>query len=126
MYDGFYFDSFFDLPWQALPQNCEYYFNVMFIAVALPPGELAKISGVEGLWEITDISKIKEPRPMCVYYYEDDSAHTWDIDVTPHTVVEINTKTNEMAWYDMLDFETESPWAIDPIEEDFDYDEDYE
>lgn len=123
MYDGFYFDSFFDLPESALPRNCEYYFNVLFIGVKLPEGELEKITGMEGLDEFSDISRIKDPRPICVYYYEDKDTHTWNIEATPHAVVEFNTKTNEVSWYDMLDFDTESPWAIDPVKEDFDYDE---
>ena len=123
MYDGFYFDSFFDIPESALPRNCEYYFNVLFIEVELPEGELEKITGMEGLDEFSDISRIKDPRPICVYYYEDKDAHTWNIEATPHTVVEFNTKTKEVSWYDMLDFNTESPWAIDPVEEDFDYDD---
>jgi len=124
MYDDFYFDNFFDLPEKALPQNCEYYFNVLMIEVEVPTGELAKVANCPGLWEFTDMSRIKNPRPICIYYYESDDAHTWNIDTTPHTVVEFNTKTREMSWYDMLEFETESPWAIDPIEEDFDYDDD--
>lgn len=123
MYNGFCFDSFFELPEQALPRNCEYYFNVLFISVGLPVGELERITGVEGLWEINDLSRIKDPRPICTYFYESEDAHTWNIEATPHTVVEVNTKSNEVCWYDMLDFETKSPWAIDPIEEDFNYDD---
>lgn len=117
MYDGFNFDSFFDLPDKALPPNCEYYFNVLFIAIEVPEGSL------NGIIEFNDMSHIKDSRPVCLYFYEGETK-TWNIEATPHTVVEFNTKTREVCWYDMLDFETKSPWKIDPIEEDFDYDDD--
>lgn len=126
MYDGFYYDNFFDLPEQALPRNCEYYFNILYISVEVPEGELEKITGMKGLWELNDISRIKDPRPICVSYYETEGVHTWNIEAFPHTVVELNTKTNEVSWYEMLDFETKTPWEIDPIEEDFDYEDDDE
>lgn len=123
MCDGFYFDSFFDLPERALPQNCEYYFNVLMIEVEVPIGALEKITGTKGMWEFTDLSRITDPRPICMYFYETDNVNTWNIYATPHVVVEFNTKTHEMSWYDMLNFKTETLWAIDPIEEDFDYDD---
>ena len=126
MYNGFLFDSFFDLPEQALPRDCEYYFNVLHITVAVPTGELQKITGVSGIWEFSDISRVKDPRPICMYFYEDENVKTWDIAATPHTVVEHNIKINEVCWYDMLDFETKEPWKIDPIEEDFNYEDDDE
>jgi len=117
MYDGFYFDSFYDLPPKALPKDCEYYFNVLYLAVSVPPGTFGST------WEFTDISRIKDPRPICVYYYEDPDVDDWEIEANPHAVVEINTKTREVVWYDMIDFETEKPWLIEPIGEDFDYEE---
>lgn len=120
MYDGFLFDSFFELPDHALPQNCEYYFNILTIEVAVPIGTLQKICNAT---DLEDISRIKDSRPIFMYIYEDEECDDWEYEATPHTVVEVNTKTNEISWYDMLDFETERPWAIEPIEEDFDYDE---
>ena len=119
MYDGFYFDSFFDIPNQALPQNCEYYFNILVISIAVPVGTL------EGVESIDDLSRIKNARPLYLSIYESEECKKdWEISVYPHSVVEVNTKTNEVSWYDMIDFETERPWAIEPIEEDFDYEED--
>lgn len=56
--------------------------------------------------------------------YEDEERDMWELESMPHTVIEVNTKTNEISWYYMIDFETERPWAIEPIEEDFNYDDD--
>lgn len=123
MSNWFFFDTFFDLSPNSLPRDCEYYFNVLTIEVAVPIGTLSH--KLNGLASLDDVSLIKDARPRYMYIYErDDVEGEWEIECTPHTVVEINTKTNEVSWYDMLDFETESPWMIDPIDEDFDYDED--
>lgn len=111
------------MPEQALPQNCEYYFNILTITVAVPVGTLQKTCGTT---EFHDLSRLKDARPIYLYMYEDEDEECdmWETDAIPHTVVEVNTKTNEISWYGMIDFETERPWAIEPIEEDFDYDDD--
>lgn len=109
---------FFDLDPQSLPRDCEYYFNILVITVAVPVGSLP-----EAIWEASDISRLKDARPIYLYVYEDEETTEEQIDAYPHCVVEVNTKTDEISWYEMIDFETERPWDIEPIEEDFDYEE---
>lgn len=125
MYDGFYFDNFFDLPEQALPQDCEYYFNVTVFEVAGPIGWLAERLGIKETQLVDDISHVKDPRPIYICFYEEEGLDKIEIEAFSHTVIEVNMHTREVCWYDMLDFETERPWAIEPIEEDF-YDEEDE
>ena len=123
MWDGFYFDGFFDLPESALPKHCKYYFNILTITVGVPVGTLKTLTGMD-IREYDDISKVTDPRPIYLYIYEKEELEDWEIEANSHTVIEVNTKTNEISWYDLIDFETKRPWAIEPIEEDFDYDDD--
>lgn len=122
MYDGFSFDTFFDLPDSSLPRHCEYYFNVLVINAAVPQGTLRELTG-ENIDNYEDISRIKDARPIYLYVYEDEDITEPEVEYNPHSVVEVNTKTFEVSWYDMIDFETERPWAIEPVEENFDYDD---
>lgn len=112
--------QFFDIPQEYLPANCDYYFNVLMIELAVPIGALEKTFGIT---EYEDRLCLTSPRPRYLYVYEDETVNDEDgeLEVYPHVVVEINRDTNEFSWYDMLDFQTERPWAIDPIDEDFDY-----
>ena len=66
--DEFYF-SFFDIPEKALPQNCEYYFNILTITVGVPVGTLQKTYGTT---EFHDLSRLKDARPIYLYMYEDE------------------------------------------------------
>lgn len=113
--------NFFDIPYEYLPQNCDYYFNVLMMELAVPVGALQKQFGIT---EYEDRQYLTSARPRYLYIYEDEDVvdEEGELEIVPHTVVEINRDTNEFSWYEMLGYETEYPWSFDPIDEDFGHD----
>ena len=112
--------NFFDISPAALPQDTEYYFNVLVIICHVGPKTLQ-----EGLTRVEDISKIKDPRPVCCIWFEDEDIPEGGvgIELFDHAVVEVNNKTGEVCWYEMLDFDCKHLFSIEPILEDYDGDE---
>ena len=118
-----YFNYFFNLPMEALPRDTEYYFNVLIFICCVKAETF-----INNLTRVEDISRVKEPRPICVLWCVDDEVpeNTVTVEYFDHAVVEVNTKTNEVCWYDMLDFDCERLFAIEPILEDFNEEDEYE
>lgn len=89
-----YYD-FFDIPLNALPQNCDYYFNVFVITVGIPVGLFNTI------YEVYDISKITAARPIMIEFFEDEEIDDdlCHYEFFPNSVVEVNRKTREVSWY---------------------------
>lgn len=110
---------FFDINPNHLPHDGQYYFNVLVITIALnletwqEAIEDISIEGLESIW-YTD--QLTSPRPTAIHvYYEEelDGEEGCDFEITAyeHKVVEISS--NGIAWYDMIDWDTDDPWDFD-------------
>lgn len=121
--------NFFDIKLESLPHDGQYYFNILVITIALNSDnwrdfvEETQMKDLTCVWYLDELTN-PEPRAICVYLEdelnEDDEEEErvlFSMEFYPHKVVEISSQG--VAWYDMLDFETEDFWSINnEIEED--------
>lgn len=87
---------FFD----TLPKRAQYYFNILIISIAVQLDILGHKNTVD-LWD-------NNARPTALHIYLDR-----DSDYIPHQVLEI-TPNNKISFYDMIDYDTDDPWGLEP------------
>lgn len=107
---------FFDESEYDLPKDAQYYFNILVICVAVSPRYAQNIFDKD-IIDIWDIQQITNPRPNVVHVFVDkhiDEDIDFLIECFPHSVVEIDQQ--KIGFYDMIDFDTNDPWRIDPYE----------
>lgn len=110
--------NFFEEDPMSLPQDGQYYFNILVKTIAINPQQAEQYLG-KGIDEIVYIDQITGPRPYIFYCYIDDELDKdieYEIEYIPHCVVEVSESLG-VSWWEMLDFDTEDPWRIDLDEE---------
>ena len=106
--------SFFDEEYMALPNDGQYYFNVLVFCIGIHPRKADEYLGV-GVDEITYIDEINDARPRAFFFFVDDTLPDdtpFQVEKYPHSVVEVSDQLG-VSWYDMLDFEPDDPWRIE-------------
>lgn len=131
--------NFFDIKPESLPQDGQYYFNILVITIALNSEnweafvEDSSIEDLTCVWYLDELTA-PEPKAICVYLEDelDQDIEESDIEqvifsmeIYPHKVIEISKYG--IAWYDMIDFNTGDFWSINgEIEEDEEDDSNYQ
>lgn len=113
--------QFYDEHPMHLPNDGEYYFNILVICIAISEDYADEIlpEGVEDIWYCDHLT---DPRPYAIHFYredpdemydeEEDDCNDYEISYYPHCVVELSP-TLGVTWFEMLDFDTEDLWRID-------------
>lgn len=105
---------FFDEDPMSLPNDAQYYFNICVTTIAIHPQCAEQYLGAN-VEEAIYTEQITSPRPRVYYFYIDDELDEdmeYEIENFPHCVVEIS-KTLGVAWWEMIDFDTNDLWRID-------------
>ena len=109
---------------KLFPKGAQFFFNVL-IALITVPSKATDIlpSGIEEYWYIEAIT---QPKPYAYVFMRDpsiiDPNVEFEWELIPHCVVQINPN-QQVRWYELVDYETEDPWDLTPIYEDFDYED---
>lgn len=109
---------FFDTPGHYLSNNAQYYFNILVICIAVSPTHAQYIldKNISDIWYMQQIT---DSRPKVIHIFVDemmDKDIDYLIECFPHSVVEVNQQ--RIYFYDMIDFDTDDPWEINPYEPD--------
>ena len=110
--------TFFDEDPKSLPEDAQYYFNVLVKIIAIHPDLAEHVFGADDIQEMCFIDEITSPRPSVIYCFVDDDLDEdteFEIECYPHCVVEISQSLG-VSWWRMLDFDPDDPWRIDPYE----------
>lgn len=111
--------NFFDTDPVSLPKDGQYYFNVLVMCIAINPADAEQYLGKD-VNEIQYIENLTAARPYLLYCFIDDELDKdteFEIECYPHCVVEVSGQLG-ISWWDMLDFDTDDAWRIEPDEED--------
>ena len=95
---------FFDTPYSELPKRAQYYFNILIISIAVQPEVLTDILGHKNTVDLWDVQNAS---------YNLDRDSDYEICCIPHQVLEI-TPNNKISFYDMIDYDTDDPWGLEP------------
>lgn len=106
---------FFDEPYSQLPQDAQYYFNVLILCIAISPQFAQEIfqNNIVDMW---DIQKVTDARPIAIHIYithHINKDFDYEIQCLPHQVLEIDPKIG-VSFYEMIDYNTNDPWRLDP------------
>lgn len=111
---GFLDMNFFDIKPSSLPEGAQYFFNILVITIAVTPEIWEELIGnlsIQHIWYAEDLTA-PEPQAICLYQEEEmEEDCDFEIAMYPHRVVELYN--NDIAWYDMIDFDTDDPWRLD-------------
>lgn len=105
---------FFEEPYLSLPKDAQYYFNVLIICIALAPDYAEELFGNNSIVDLWDIQRVNDARPVAIHTYVSRNLNKdfdYEIECFPHQVVEV---TDNVAFYDMIDYDTDDPWRLDP------------
>lgn len=106
---------FFDEPYSQLPQDAQYYFNVLILCIAVSP-QFAQEMFQNNIVDMWDIQKVTDARPIAVHIYithHINKDFDYEIQCLPHQVLEIDPKIG-VSFYEMIDYNTDDPWRLDP------------
>ena len=116
---------FFDIePWRHM-KGSQFFFNVLVFYIMLP---LSSNLLPEGVFDYWYLGSLTESRPYAFYFFRTSQLNKeieYEIESYPHSVIQI-TPEQQVLCYDMVDYDTLDPWNVEPILEDFDYDEEDE
>ena len=93
---------FFDEPYNALPKDAQYYFNILIICVAVSP-QYAQEIFQQNIIDMWDIQNINDGRPFAVH----------------NQVLEVDPKLG-ISFYEMIDYDIDDPWRLDPSVDEID------
>lgn len=109
---------FYNIPEHGLPQNGQYYFNILVICIAIKPDWRLEIFGNSQINDVWYLDNITSVRPYVYHFYieqeliNDKDNVDFYIEAYPHCVVEIRDDYN-ICFYEMIDFDTDDLWEID-------------
>lgn len=113
---------FFDIVPEGFPAGAQFFFNLAIATIAIPLQSILLPPGIEDYWYLGGVT---ESRPFAIHIYRDERVSKDVVETFPHCVLELDP-TGDICWYDLIDYETDDPWELNPTLEDFDYDdEDY-
>lgn len=110
--------NFFDEDPISLPNDGQYYFNILVVCAAINPANAEQYLG-KGIDEIQYTENLTAARPYLLYCFIDDELDKdteFEIECYPHCVVEVSEQLG-ISWWEMLDFESEDTWRIEPEDE---------
>lgn len=104
--------NFYDIDPMALELGSQFYYNILVHVLLISENDDSIIPlGVEEQWYCDGLTDAR-PKIYGVCRTNDlDEDSLYEVECHPHSVVEI-TKEGEVTWYNMLDFDTNDPWAI--------------
>ena len=105
---------FFDIDPMGFPQGASFYYNLVILVISIPFDSTVMPKEFYDLWYIGGIT---ETRPFAIYFFRDPNYKKYDYELYSHCVLEID-ENGEICWYDMIDYDTEDPWILEPIIDD--------
>lgn len=112
---------FFDEPYNALPKDAQYYFNILIICIAVSP-QYAQEIFQQNIIDMWNIQNINDGRPFAVHIYTTHHINKdfeYELQCLPHQVLEVDPKLG-ISFYEMIDYDTDDPWRLDPSVDEID------
>ncbi len=112
---------FFDEPYNALPKNAQYYFNILIVCIAVSP-QYAQETFQQNIINMWDIQGITDGRPYAVHIYTTHHINKdfqYELQCLPHQVLEVDSEQG-ISFYDMIDYYTDDPWRLEPENDEID------
>lgn len=113
---------FFDFDANAFPQGAQFFYNIVIAIIVIPYDSNILPLNILDYWYLDALCA---SRPFAIHIYRDATARSdggFDVETYPHCTLELDPNY-EVCWYNLIDYDTEDPWDLTPILEDFDYNE---